>query len=171
MGYDFQADWHFFDQPYYDEGGSAEDYDFVEADYIVVDALTALTAFIRGDSGASSSPYVQQIASYMTDEADQISFALRLVIHYVGDIHQPLHVTAEVDSHYPSGDKGGNKEDVPSHDGAYNLHAVWDSVMYEYTGYPRVPLHNSDWVWYTMEAEDLATNYPVNESLVYPQEF
>jgi hypothetical protein len=53
-------------------------------------------------------------------------------MHYVGDIHQPLHATARVDHEYPSGDRGGNSFPVPSVDGAKNLHAVWDSVVYAF---------------------------------------
>ena len=36
------------------------------------------------------------------------SFNLRLFIHYVGDIHQPLHATSRYTSQYPEGDRGGN---------------------------------------------------------------
>jgi len=48
----------------------------------------------------------------MTD-LDGLSIALRLVIHYCGDIHQPLHSTARVDSNYPRGDFGGNTFYIP----------------------------------------------------------
>ena len=34
-----------------------------------------------------STPYYQQIAQAFPNPEDQLSFALRLVIHYVGDIH------------------------------------------------------------------------------------
>lgn len=44
------------------------------------------------------------------------AFALRVLVHLVGDIHQPLH-TADHD------DEGGNAIDV----GSTNLHAQWDS--------------------------------------------
>jgi hypothetical protein len=63
-------------------------------------------------------------------EADAISTALRLLMHYTGDIHQPLHATSRVDSNYPAGDRGGNSFKLPSIDGAKNLHSVWDSVVY-----------------------------------------
>ena len=67
-------------------------------------------------------------------ETDGLSYAMRLLIHYVGDIHQPLHGTARVYKQYPSGDRGGNDFPVPSKDQASNLHAVWDSVLYEFAG-------------------------------------
>ena len=34
--------------------------------------------------------------------------ALRLLIHVVGDIHQPLHAVTRVSSQLPEGDLGGN---------------------------------------------------------------
>lgn len=85
----------------------------------------------------TSSYYYQQISKNFTNTEDAKSFALRMIIHYAGDIHQPLHAVAEVDSTYPSGDKGGNYESIPSTGcGASNLHAVWDSVAYSYCGFP-----------------------------------
>ena len=58
--------------------------------------------------------------------------ALRLIIHYVGDIHQPLHCVNLVNSDYPEGDKGGNAFKLRYRYRVKNLHALWDSVMYKY---------------------------------------
>ena len=107
-------------------------------DYDVIGALTDLTAFIKGEIDVSDSKYMTQIANKFSYTEDQQSFALRLIIHYVGDIHQPLHSVALVDSEYPSGDEGGNREKIPSVDGVSDLHFVWDSVVYEYTGRPEL---------------------------------
>lgn len=49
---------------------------------------------------------------------------LRLLIHFVGDIHQPLHVSAV-------GTQGGNDIKVQWFGQASNLHRVWDSDMIE----------------------------------------
>jgi len=87
-----------------------------------------------------------------------------MIVHYVGDVHQPLHSTALVDSEYPSGDRGGTSEKIPSKDGVSSLHFVWDSVLYEYTGRPNLPLNTSDWDWYTSEAARLANEYPTYSS-------
>jgi len=46
--------------------------------------------------------------------------ALRLIAHFVGDIHQPMHV-----SH--SADRGGNRIEVDFFGQDWNLHSVWDS--------------------------------------------
>ncbi len=57
--------------------------------------------------------------------------ALRLIIHFVGDIHQPLHCATRVSSANPQGDRGGNlvKITVRGPDGKpkqTNLHSYWD---------------------------------------------
>ena len=60
---------------------------------------------------------------------------LRLLIHIVGDIHQPLHVS-------PEGTTGGNDIKVNWFSDPTNLHSVWDSHLVEhqqlsYTEYAR----------------------------------
>ena len=76
-----------------------------------------------------------------------------------------------VDNTYKSGDKGGNAETLPSKDTVTNLHAVWDSVAYAYTGYPTLPLSSADWNWYTTESETIASEYKVDKALLYDCDF
>ncbi|HWA83366.1 MAG TPA: S1/P1 nuclease [Fimbriimonadaceae bacterium] len=65
-------------------------------------------------------------------EADRAD-ALRYLIHFVGDVHQPLHaVTMESDEH-PNGDRGGNDFPIKTDDlftsmqnPPTNLHSLWD---------------------------------------------
>jgi hypothetical protein len=45
--------------------------------------------------------------------------ALRYLIHFVGDVHQPLHAASDADV-------GGNCERIRLFNGANNLHALWD---------------------------------------------
>lgn len=57
--------------------------------------------------------------------------ALRLIVHFVGDIHQPLHGATRVTGANPQGDRGGNsvKIKVKGPDGKMketNLHSYWD---------------------------------------------
>ena len=119
----------------------------------------------------ATTTYYKQIASAFPNKADQLSFALRLVIHYVGDIHQPLHAEAEVNHTYPSGDRGGNSEKIPSVDGVSNLHAVWDSVIYQFTGFPNMPLSTTDWNWYTTTAESMSNQYPASNSNILSEDY
>ncbi|MBI5687855.1 MAG: S1/P1 nuclease [Verrucomicrobia bacterium] len=48
---------------------------------------------------------------------------LRYLLHFVGDIHQPLHCATRVTDEHPGGDRGGNEFAVT---GAANLHSYWD---------------------------------------------
>jgi hypothetical protein len=50
--------------------------------------------------------------------------ALRFLVHFVGDVHQPLHVGRRAD-------RGGNSIDVTLFGEKTNLHAVWDSGLIE----------------------------------------
>lgn len=87
------------------------------------------------------------------------------MIHYAGDIHQPLHDVAEVDSKYPKGDAGGNFEHLSKViDGVNCLHAIWDSVAYKYAGYPVLPLTEDKYDWYVSESTSIAADHPIKTS-------
>ena len=70
--------------------------------------------------------YTQRIVS-TTLSKTEVNDALRFIVHFVGDIHQPLHDEAlEV---------GGNDIDVTFAGEATNLHHIWDTEIPEkYTG-------------------------------------
>jgi hypothetical protein len=50
---------------------------------------------------------------------------LRLLIHLVGDVHQPFHVSA-------TGDRGGNDIKVTWFSEPSNIHRVWDEQLIDY---------------------------------------
>ena len=52
------------------------------------------------------------------------AFHLRMLVHFMGDIHQPLHVGL-------AADKGGNDFQVRWFNEGTNLHTVWDTKMIE----------------------------------------
>lgn len=56
--------------------------------------------------------------------------ALRFIIHFVGDIHQPLHCTTRVTAGNPNGDRGGNDFRIKILKNGQlrdsNLHSYWD---------------------------------------------
>ena len=58
---------------------------------------------------------------------DDKAFYLKLLIHLIGDLHQPLHIGLEED-------KGGNDFKVQWFYKDTNLHRVWDSEMIEEYG-------------------------------------
>ncbi|OAQ38259.1 hypothetical protein A5893_15820 [Pedobacter psychrophilus] len=58
---------------------------------------------------------------------DKRTFALKMIIHLVGDLHQPMHVSREED-------QGGNKIKVKFQGKESNLHSLWDSGIIDYNG-------------------------------------
>jgi len=61
-----------------------------------------------------------------------------MLIHYIGDISQPLHNANK-------NDRGGNDFPLKSHYGVDNLHALWDSVIYKYLNTTATPFSDADW--------------------------
>ncbi|MBI2519905.1 MAG: S1/P1 nuclease [Bdellovibrio sp.] len=74
-------------------------------------------------------------------------FALKFLIHLIGDIHQPLHVGNGLD-------RGGNDCKVTYHNVATNLHALWDESMIDFTH-----LSFTEWVSFlnVLTAEEIAS--------------
>ena len=67
--------------------------------------------------------FAAQLASKNADYRWSDRDALRYVIHFVGDIHQPLHTISDADL-------GGNCERLNPYIGqAKNLHALWDGEL------------------------------------------
>jgi hypothetical protein len=73
-------------------------------------------------------------------EADRAD-ALRYLIHFVGDIHQPLHATSRESDAMPKGDAGGNRFKIGPVAGINmyrpNLHALWDMACGFYVSVKR----------------------------------
>lgn len=94
--------WHFVD---IDDG---EDYGSIEHDDRG-DIVTAITEMVRTlkNPGASK---------------EQKEIALKFVVHFVGDIHQPLHVGRP-------NDLGGNSVKINFMGKNTNLHALWDTGL------------------------------------------
>lgn len=73
---------------------------------------------------------IQAIQRYLSDlknpaaSRKQKRDALAFLAHYVGDVHQPLHVSY-------ADDRGGNQVQVVFFDKPTNLHSVWDTHMIE----------------------------------------
>lgn len=64
---------------------------------------------------------------------DQKIVALKFIVHFVGDIHQPMHVSR-------AQDQGGNKIQVNYDNKGTNLHALWDTRLIEHEGLSDVQL-------------------------------
>jgi hypothetical protein len=96
-----------------------------------VNIPTNADAFDRGRDGHDGANVIDAIeaqAKILEDKSasrEKREEALKFVVHFVGDIHQPLHCADR------DGDKGGNKRLVfyPGARKATNLHSVWDTSL------------------------------------------
>ena len=100
--YDSFKPWHYVNFPFgsrYETYSKSEDGDIIKGISTCVDILK--------DSKSSK---------------EEKAFYLKMLVHFLGDLHQPLHIgMAE--------DKGGNDFQVRWFNSGTNLHTVWDSKM------------------------------------------
>lgn len=122
---------------------------------------TALKTYLATDTVTDAYTKINWLTGQLKNkglEQDKKVLYLRLLIHIVGDIHQPLH-TGRFD------DLGGNKIKVLWFNNPYNLHQVWDDRLIEfqqlsYTEYTGAINHTtkaerkewqaepvSEWIW------------------------
>jgi hypothetical protein len=94
--------------------------------YISIDDKETLETTARAPEGDVLSAMQQMEATLRDAKADPRarSEALRFLVHFVGDVHQPLHVGRRAD-------RGGNGTAVSWFGQRTNLHAVWDNSLIE----------------------------------------
>lgn len=116
-------------------------------------------------------------------EQDKKIFYLRLLIHIIGDIHQPLHIGRP-------DDRGGNNVKVNWFKDPSNLHTVWDSKLIDfqqlsYTEYASSINYTtkalrkewqaepiSDWIWQSYQhAEKIYADTKPDSNLSYEYNF
>ncbi len=92
--------------------------------------------------------------------------ALRYIIHFVGDLHQPLHAVARDSDEHPQGDRGGNdfKIQPPASMAGTsrpptNLHSLWDGGVGLFPFRER-PLSPLDRAAVELQAETIAAAIP-----------
>jgi hypothetical protein len=152
--------WHYIDIPRGAPRGSLEG--FCGKEGCVVSAIAEQVAILK-DKSANG-----------TKRAE----AVRYIIHFVGDLHQPLHSTTNAD-------EGGNcvplkyfrrEPHERGHGFSPNLHSVWDTAILErdsegadpgeyaemlegtfagsIEGWQKAGIHVDDWVWESHEYAD-----------------
>jgi nuclease S1 len=152
--------WHYIDIPRGAPRGSLEG--FCGKEGCVVSAIAEQVAILK-DQNANGAKRAE---------------AVRYIIHFVGDLHQPLHSTTNAD-------EGGNCVPVKyfrrepherGHGFSPNLHSVWDTAILErdsegadpgeyaemlegtfagsIEGWQKAGIHVDDWVWESHEYAD-----------------
>jgi len=97
-----------------------------------------MKTFLKSDTSVNAYTKLNFLMSELKKKNlpnDKKVMYLRLLVHIVGDLHQPLHASAK-------GDRGGNDIKVQWFSQATNLHSLWDSGLLEfqqlsYTEYAR----------------------------------
>ncbi len=105
--YDHMTYWHYCTIPdgmTYEEAGTPEEGDAIVTIDRMIQELTTKKFTVRNEMSVN----------------DQEFLALAILVHVIGDLHQPLHVGNEFD-------KGGNDVKVDYFWKSSNLHRVWDS--------------------------------------------
>lgn len=92
------------------------------------------------------------------------ALALRYLLHFVGDVHQPLHNVARETDRYPDGDRGGNSFAIAPISGwgsrpVSNLHALWDFGAGGFLP-ARRPLSASDFAAVRDQANRIMREFP-----------
>lgn len=65
----------------------------------------------------------QQLQDPASSQEEKVN-ALKFIVHFVGDMHQPMHISR-------AEDQGGNKIQLNYEGKGTNLHALWDSKLIE----------------------------------------
>jgi hypothetical protein len=99
-----------------------------------------------------------QILKSSTQSEEAKGLALRRLIHWVGDIHQPLHAAMHISPQTPEGDKGGNLFLLGMPEPMVNLHRLWDGGMGQWPEVPR-PLSSAGKNRLAAEAKRMLTTY------------
>lgn len=126
-GWDFTNHWHYMTvQP--DETVAEVKSMLAQRPRIddVREAIELMTEVLRGRPAAR-----EQLTQLMNDNKVEPlagsldATALAFLIHFIGDVHMPLHVGK-------NRDQGGNRITVQFFGNRYNLHSVWDTQMIEH---------------------------------------
>lgn len=91
----------------------------------------------RGDLVNAIETCISVLKNDSSSKEDKV-FHLKMLVHFIGDLHQPMHVGI-------ADDKGGNDFQVRWFGDGTNLHSVWDTKMIES---------------YNMSYSELAANSP-----------
>jgi hypothetical protein len=143
------ATWHFVDTPFNPDGITItiNPVENVNVQTIIPMLVTAITA-----PGATS---------------DSIATSVANLIHFVGDIHMPLHSAELFSATYPLGDYGGNKQVVIVNAATgvrQNLHAFWDSMGEGPQADPDRPLNATAYAALQAFVDDLIANNVFTEA-------
>lgn len=154
--------WHYINIHFWEDGSASSNKPEKQN---VVWAIRTQTAILKSRSSSRAA------------KAD----ALRYLIHFVGDIHQPFHCLSRDSDDFPQGDRGGNSHTIQPISGwgdrdVTNLHALWDFGLGEFLP-SRRPLsaENATRIYdiakkYMVETPQLASVVKVTDPMIWANE-
>lgn len=149
--------------------------------YVNMDKDTCYPDAVKNPAGdiVTAMKYCVEVLKNPKSTTKDKTFYLKLLVHFIGDIHQPMHAARKAD-------KGGNTIKVTWFGAPTNLHRLWDSDLIDHykMSYTELAAHlpkissaekektmnepRLDWVH---ESQDLANviyaNTPADASLGY----
>lgn len=106
--------------------------------------------------------FSKELGDLSNTDSDR-GMALRYLIHFVGDIHQPMHTVARDTDDHPTGDRGGNDFLIGAtglRPKPKNLHYLWDMGCGRWAGARlQRPLSDDDAQNVLQEAHNLMTEF------------
>ncbi|KPA83167.1 putative P1/s1 nuclease3'-nucleotidase/nuclease [Leptomonas pyrrhocoris] len=138
--------WHFIDTPYNPENIT------IDVPLEAVNAVTVSANMITALKNVKAPLYM-------------LNFAWVNLVHFIGDLHQPLHAAAMYSHKFPHGDRGGNAIEVKVKGAAVKLHALWDDICDVPAPHYRRPLSDTDTFALAATADRLEDTYKFPSSL------
>lgn len=144
---------HFISHTWFAEGARKHAYNnnsYANVVFAITDATKLLSSVQEDPYGSSKSIFGK-------------SMSLRNLVHYLGDIHQPLHASERVTPNRPEGDEGGNLFLIDHyHDKAIdNLHFVWDHMFSPLPDDVRTNLNHTQYAFIQTFGDGVMAQHPI----------
>jgi len=145
-----------------EEGAQIDDFDFERQEHDITDAMRGLMKWINKEGGFRDTYFYQKIMENVPseNEAEGVSIAMRLLINYLADIHQPLHLATRINYDYPDGDMWGNLFPVAVDGEPDSLHSVWDHFAMQDIAEIELPLTEGTWEYLGEISATYRETYP-----------
>lgn len=137
---------------------------------MLINSLTSQSLFLGDQAETAGQPFRKY--------SDIVVSSIANLIHFIGDLHQPLHSTALFSEELPTGDQGGNKIDVwfwdteghlpsgnPDDNVSMRLHYFWDSIAEGPQDDPARPLSESNAEMIEKFARYIEAAHPATDAL------
>ena len=173
QGLEVMAGWHFINQVYNPDNVSITYKNWPMQKINVATAITKLDKTMapnkphrRGIEKANEK--VEAALRNGTEpELNQLikAYAVANIVHFIGDVHQPLHATERFNERFPNGDEGGNLIHVNWAGKVWPLHFIWDSICAQYTTEPPRPPSYQNYEWVKSLTYEFMNNFSVPEEM------